>query len=123
MEQVIGSGAEGYDIVEVKKDIIPESKIEENSVKVEKEYPYIEIVNISKPKYIFKRLKDMMGIEGTVRQDISMYLHKGGKTYKIGNIAGVQVTSVIEMFGIDGIVGYLDKNTKLEGKNIYILAY
>lgn len=90
---------------------------------IPKEYPHLVITNTKLPKYVFQRLKDMMNIPGGIAQDISIYLELNNKQSKIGNIAGKQVGSVIEIIGLDNLQGMLDENTLLQGQNLYILDY
>ena len=55
-------------------------------------------------------------------KDISLYYTNNGESYKIGMINGLQVGAFLEVIGIDKVIGYFDKDTKLENSLLYTLC-
>ena len=125
MEQVVAN-INGLEVVEEVDRVDTKLNIEalsKKSVVGKEEYPNIVILDTSLPKFVFKQIKSMLNIDGRISQDISIYLDRGGKRYRIGKLAGVQVGALVELVGLDKLEGYLDRSNRLVGQNLYILNY
>ena len=55
-------------------------------------------------------------------KDISLYFRDESGLLKIGKISGVQVDAFLDLVGLDGVVGYYDKDTILENDRLYTLS-
>jgi hypothetical protein len=55
-------------------------------------------------------------------KDISLYFHDNGELLKIGKISGTQVDAFLDIVGMEGVVGYYDKDTLLENDRLYTLS-
>lgn len=60
--------------------------------------------------------------QGTSDKNISVYLIRKGDLYKAGALSGVQVTALIDLVGLDNLVGYYNKDKELKGDRLYILS-
>lgn len=55
-------------------------------------------------------------------KDISLYFNRNGELYKAGSISGIQVKALVDIIGLDNLVGYYNKDKQLVGDKIYVLA-
>lgn len=83
------------------------------------------IATLSKP--VTKIVKGSDGLERTEElvdrgQNIALYLEVDGVYNLIGLLNGAGVTAILDLLEThEGVKGYLDANTVLEGNNIFIL--
>lgn len=60
---------------------------------------------------------------GSLGKDITLYFSKGDKQlYKMGMLSGIQISSLIEIVGLDNLDAFYDENTRLAGSLIYTLC-
>lgn len=89
--------------------------------------------NINYPCYIFKegseipryklRIVANMVKSGNMQdKDTSLYFLQNGELYKIGSLSGLQIMGFLDLIGIDNLIGYADKDKKLEGTSLYCLC-
>lgn len=57
-----------------------------------------------------------------VKDDISIYFNNNGDLYKLGEINGLQVSSLIDIVGRDNLMAFIDKGEELKGSLIYTLC-
>lgn len=55
-------------------------------------------------------------------KDVNLYYQDNEDVFKMGALSGLQVDSFLEIVGDDKVVGYYDKDTKLEGSMLYTLC-
>lgn len=91
-------------------------------------YPcYIISLASNIAKYKLDVLKNMFTLSKVYNEELSMssidiYFDSGEKLIKFGKISSAQVKSFLKLFDSEQIIGYLDKNTKLEGDYLYVLS-
>lgn len=86
------------------------------------EYPCIMFKEgFSCPQHQMKVISNMVK---TMNQDkdTALYFLSGGTTYKLGMLSGKQIDPLLELVGVENLVGYYDKDTRLEGDRIYSLC-
>ena len=60
---------------------------------------------------------------GSLGKDITLYFAKDdSQLYKMGMLSGIQISSLIEIVGLDNLDAFYDKSTKLTGSLIYTLC-
>lgn len=57
-----------------------------------------------------------------VKDDIAIYFNNNGDLYKLGEINGLQVSSLIDIVGRDNLMAFMDKGEELNGSLIYTLC-
>lgn len=58
----------------------------------------------------------------SVNKDISLYFIQGSDLFKMGMLSGVQIQAFLSIVGDDKVIGYFDRDTKLEGDRLYTLC-
>lgn len=53
---------------------------------------------------------------------IYLYFSTAGKIAKVGSIRPSQVKPILSLFEGNNVIGFLDKDTQLEGMHLYVLA-
>lgn len=73
------------------------------------------------PKHKLKIISNMVkSVKG--KKDISLYFQNKGELFKIGELNGFQVSSLLEIVETSVLTGYYDKDTSLEGDLVYTLC-
>lgn len=113
----------GYDTYEDNRTFETEDKVKRYTTS-KMEFPCL-ILSGQIEMFKFNVLKNMFNsstqlIEGL--QTIDIYYEQGDKVVKLGKITSQQVKSFLSLFSNANIVGYLDKDTKLEGDYLYVLT-
>lgn len=86
------------------------------------EYPCIMFKEgFSCPQHQMKVISNMVKTN-TPDKDTSLYFLSGGEMYKLGMLSGQQIDPLLELVGVDNLVGYYDSETRLEGDRIYTLC-
>lgn len=86
------------------------------------EYPCIMLKEgFTCPKHKMKVISNMVKTTSDDK-DISLYFVESGELFKIGMLGGLQVSSFIDIVGVENLVGYFLDGTKLEGSKIYTLC-
>lgn len=57
-----------------------------------------------------------------VKDDIAIYFNNNGDLYKLGEINGLQVSSLIDIVGRDNLMAFMYKGEELKGSLIYTLC-
>lgn len=55
-------------------------------------------------------------------KDTALYFENDSKLFKLGKLSGTQVDPLLELIGVENLVGYYDENTRLEGDRLYTLC-
>ena len=113
----------GYDVYEDKRDFSSEEKVK-RYVTANVVYPCY-IVSGKVEIFKFKVLGSMQSnstklVEGL--QTIEIYYKEGDKMAKVGRITPAQVKSFLKLFECADVIGFYDKDTKLEGDYLYTLS-
>lgn len=86
------------------------------------QYPCIIFVEGFKcPKHKMQVLSNMIKSKGIIK-DISLYFRQLDGVYKIGEIGGIQVNSLLDCIGVDSLLGFYDESTELIGSKLYALC-
>ena len=73
------------------------------------------------PKHKMKVISNMVKTLNNDK-DISLYFTDDGELYRIGMLSGLQLSSFIEIVGLENIVGFFEDGTRLDGSKIYTLC-
>ena len=73
------------------------------------------------PKHKMKVISNMVKTSNNDK-DISLYFTDDGELYRIGMLSGLQLSSFIEIVGLENIVGFFEDGTRLVGSKIYTLC-
>lgn len=73
------------------------------------------------PKHKMKVISNMVKTSNNDK-DISLYFTDDGELYRIGMLSGLQLSSFIEIVGLENIVGFFEDGTRLDGSKIYTLC-
>lgn len=86
------------------------------------QYPCIIFVEGFKcPKHKMQVLSNMIKSKGIIK-DIALYFKQSDGVYKIGEIGGIQVNSLLDCIGVDSLLGFYDESTELIGSKLYALC-
>lgn len=86
------------------------------------QYPCIIFVEGFKcPKHKMQVLSNMIKSKGIIK-DIALYFRQTDGVYKIGEIGGIQVNSLLDCIGVDSLLGFYDEATELSGSKLYALC-
>ena len=86
------------------------------------QYPCIIFVEGFKcPKHKMQVLSNMIKSKGIIK-DIALYFKQSDGVYKIGEIGGIQVNSLLDCIGVDSLLGFYDEATELSGSKLYALC-
>lgn len=86
------------------------------------QYPCIIFVEGFKcPKHKMQVLSNMIKSKGIIK-DIALYFRQSDGVYKIGEIGGIQVNSLLDCIGVDSLLGFYDESTELIGSKLYALC-
>lgn len=86
------------------------------------QYPCIIFVEGFKcPKHKMQVLSNMIKSKGIIK-DIALYFRQPDGVYKIGEIGGIQVNSLLDCIGVDSLLGFYDEATELSGSKLYALC-
>lgn len=86
------------------------------------QYPCIIFVEGFKcPKHKMQVLSNMIKSKGIIK-DIALYFKQSNGVYKIGEIGGIQVNSLLDCIGVDSLLGFYDESTELIGSKLYALC-
>lgn len=72
-------------------------------------------------KHKMKVISNMVKSRGIVK-DISLYFEQSDGVYKIGEIGGIQVNSLLDCIGDENLIGFYDESTELTGSLLYTLC-
>lgn len=85
-------------------------------------YPCIVFADgFSCPKHQMKVISNMVKSGGEDR-DTTLYFANKNELYKLGNMSGRQVESLLDMVGTENIVGYYVDGTRITGDRMYTLC-
>ena len=73
------------------------------------------------PKHKMQVLSNMIKSKGIIK-DIALYFKQSDGVYKIGEIGGIQVNSLLDCIGVDSLLGFYDEATELSGSKLYALC-
>ena len=73
------------------------------------------------PQHQMKVISNMVKTN-TVDKDTSLYFSNNGTLFKIGMLSGEQIEPLLELVGVDNLVGYFDASTRLVGDRLYTLC-
>lgn len=86
------------------------------------EYPCIMFrEGFTCPQHQMKVISNMVKTNSPDK-DTSLYFETGGEMFKLGMLSGRQIDPLLELVGVENLVGYYDSDTKLEGDRIYTLC-
>lgn len=91
-------------------------------------YPYFLLENTSECPVEFSKLKVLANIIATSRitesslSPVSVYYRDKDKVLKLGKLSAKQVKSFLRLFDGNLVSGMYDKDTKLSGEHLYVLA-
>ena len=91
-------------------------------------YPYFLLENTKECPVEFSKLKVLANIIATSKitesslSPVSIYYKDNDKVLKLGKLSAKQVKSFLRLFDGNLVSGMYDKNTKLEGEHLYVLA-
>lgn len=75
----------------------------------------------SSPMHKMSVISNMVKNKG-VSKDTTLYFEREEGVFKIGKIGGIQVESLLDIIGLENLLGFLNEKTKLEGSKMYILC-
>lgn len=77
--------------------------------------------DINLPMHKWKVISKLVK-EGSANKNITFYIIKGNELFRAGALAGIQVMPFIDIVGLENLEGFHNKEIKLEGDRLYVLA-
>ena len=85
-------------------------------------YPFICIDHgLEMPKHKWVAVSKMVK-QTTSDKGIFFYIKNGNDLYEAGSLAKSQVKAIIDLVGLDNIIGYYSEDKELKGDRLYVLA-
>ena len=86
------------------------------------EYPCICLkADIMLPTYKWEVIAKLVK-QGVVSKNISIYMLRNGELFKAGSLSGLQVKAFIDIVGIENLFGFHNRDIRLDGDKLYVLA-